>query len=84
MNCNEAAALVAAYADGEVDGHQSHMLKRHLLGCADCAAKCQSVLALRAQLRTEVAYFPAPAALRARVHATLGAARAARPSGLAP
>jgi len=80
MNCNEAATLVAAYADGEVDGHQSHALKRHLLGCADCAAKYQSVLALRAQLRTEVPYFPASAALRARVHATLGAARAALPS----
>src|SRR5258706_8131424 len=80
MNCNEAALLVAAYADGEIDGQRGHVLKGHLLGCADCAAKYQSVLALRAQLRTDVPYFPASPSLRARVHATLGATRAALPS----
>lgn len=77
MNCNEATTLVAAYADGEIDGQQSPVLKQHLLGCANCAAQYQSVLALRAQLRTEVPYFPASPALRARVGAMLAAARAA-------
>jgi anti-sigma factor RsiW len=51
MNCNEAATLIAAYADGEIDGLRSHLLKRHLLGCADCATQYQKVLALRARLR---------------------------------
>ena len=41
MNCNEAATLIAAYADGEIDGLRSHLLKRHLLGCAGCAIQCQ-------------------------------------------
>src|SRR5258708_38612707 len=77
MNCNEAANLVAAYADGEIDGQRSRVLKHHLLGCADCAAQYQSVLALRAQLRTEVPHFAASPALRARVDAMLAAARAA-------
>jgi anti-sigma factor RsiW len=51
MNCIEAATLIAAYAAGEIDGLRSHLLKRHLLGCAGCAIECQRVLALRAQLR---------------------------------
>src|ERR1700693_4878935 len=80
MNCNEAATLVAAYADGEIDGLRSDLLKKHFLGCAGCATQYQSVLALRAQLRAEVPYFPASPALRARVHATLEAVRAALPS----
>jgi anti-sigma factor RsiW len=80
MNCNEAATLVAAYADGEIDGLRSHLLKRHLRGCAGCATQYQSLLALRARLRAEVPYFPASPALRARVHATLEAKRAALPS----
>ena len=79
MNCNEAATLVAAYADGEIDGQRSTMFKGHLIVCARCAAQYQSVLALRAQLRTEVPYFPASPALRARVQATLETTRAALP-----
>ena len=79
MNCNEAATLVAAYADGEIDGQRSTVFKRHLIVCARCAAQYQSVLALRAQLRTEVPYFPASPALRARVQATLETTRAALP-----
>ena len=80
MNCDEAATLVTAYADGEVDKQRSLVLERHLTSCSDCAANYQTVLALRAQLRSEVPYFRASAALRARVHATLGATRAALPS----
>jgi anti-sigma factor RsiW len=80
MKCNEAATLVAAYADGEIDGQRSTLLKGHLLGCADCAAKHQDVLALRARIRAEVPYFRASPELRARVLATLEAARVAIPS----
>src|SRR5438132_2654122 len=80
MNCNEAATLVAAYADGEIDGLRGDLLKRHLRGCASCTTHYQSVLALRAQLRTEIPYFPASPALRVRVRAVLGAVGAALPS----
>ena len=80
MNCNEAATLVTAYADGEIDGQRSNLLKEHLLGCASCASQYQSVLGLRARLRAEVPYFPASPELRARVRAAIGAMGAALPS----
>jgi anti-sigma factor RsiW len=80
MNCDEAGTLVARYADGEVDGAQGVSIEQHLRGCADCTAKHQAVLALRAQIRAEVPYFPAPPGLRAKVMAQLADARAAAPN----
>ena len=80
MNCNEVGMLVAAYADRELDRLREHAIEKHLRGCAGCAAIHHNVLALRARLRAEVPYFPASPALRARVHATLEAVRAALPS----
>ena len=71
MNCNEAGTLVARYADGEVDSLQGRSIELHLRGCAACAAKHRGVLALRAQIRAEVPYFPATLALRERVRALL-------------
>lgn len=82
MNCNEAATLVVAYADGELDATRIDLLKKHLLACAACATQYQSVLALRARVRAEVPYFPASPALRARVRAMLEGARETSPSGL--
>jgi anti-sigma factor RsiW len=71
MNCNEAGTLVARYADGEIDGLQGRSIEQHLGACAACAAKHQGLLALRARLRAEVPYFPAPPALRTRVRTLL-------------
>jgi len=76
MNCNEAAPLVAAYADGEVDGLRAHSLRKHLAGCPACIAKHQAVLDLRAKLRADVPYYPAPAVLRDRVRSAVAAADA--------
>jgi anti-sigma factor RsiW len=80
MNCNEVGILVAPFADCELDCLREHAVEKHLRGCARCAAAHHNVLALRARLRAEVPYFPASPALRARVHATLEAVRAALPS----
>jgi anti-sigma factor RsiW len=80
MYCNEALVLVAAYADRELDPLREHAIEKHLRGCAKCGAMRHSVLALRVRLRAEVPYYPASPALRARVHATLEAVRAAVPS----
>lgn len=77
MNCNKAGPLVAAYADGELDGPRGRAIEKHLRGCAGCAAKHQSILALRARLRAEIPYFPASPELRARVHAAVEAVGAA-------
>ena len=57
MNCNEAVTLVAAYADSEIDGLRSDLLKKHLLGCASCTTQYRSLQALRARLRAELPYF---------------------------
>jgi anti-sigma factor RsiW len=80
MNCNEVEVMVAAYADRELDRIREHVIEKHLRGCPGCAAMHHNVLALRARLRAEVPYFPASATLRARVHATVEAARGAPPS----
>ena len=79
MNCKQAQTLVAAYADGEVDALRGYSIKKHLLGCAGCAARHESVLALGARIRAEVPYFAASPALHARVRATVGAVRASVP-----
>jgi len=39
MNCKQAETLVAAHADGEVDALRNYSIKKHLLGCAGCAAR---------------------------------------------
>jgi len=79
MNCQQAETLVAAHADGEVDALRNYSIKKHLLGCAGCAARYQSLLDLRARIRAEVPYFAASPALHARVRATVGAVRASVP-----
>jgi len=80
MNCNEAANIIAAYADGEMDGLRGHSLKKHLGACASCAAKHQAILDLRARLRAEAPYHAAPAALRDRVRAVAAATDVRPPS----
>ena len=80
MNCNEAVTLVAAYADGELDGLRGRSVEQHLRGCAACAAKRQDVLTLRAQIRAEVPYFTAPPALHTRVRALLADAERVSPA----
>ena len=79
MNCNEAGNLVATYADGETDSFQGRSIQQHLRGCAGCAAKHQAVLALRARIRTEVPYFPAPQAVRKQARALFGQAHNVAP-----
>jgi len=80
MNCKQATTLVAAYADGEVDTLRAYSIKKHLLGCASCAARYQSVHELRARIRAHVPYFAASPALLARVRAVVGAVRASAPA----
>ena len=83
MNCNEAASLMSAYADGETDRAQSRSIERHLRACAQCAEAHRSLLALRARLRAEVPYFLAPQALRTRIEERLEHQASSRPVGRA-
>jgi anti-sigma factor RsiW len=84
MNCNEADTLIAAYADGELDRLRAHAIERHFRGCTGCASAHKEMLALSARIRAEAPYFPATAALRARVDATLGAVQAEVPARVRP
>lgn len=82
MNCHEAAPLISALADGEIDRAQSRSIKTHLQTCPDCEKKHQDILDLRSRLRKEVRYFPAPPALRARIaDLPIDAARPREPIG---
>jgi anti-sigma factor RsiW len=69
MNCNEAATVIAGYADGEVDSARGRSIEDHLRSCATCTARHQEVLALRARIRAELPYFAAPPALQERLRA---------------
>lgn len=80
MNCDQAAALVGAYADGELDGLKRQSVAKHLRACAACAAQHAEILALRQRLRSEVPYFAAPPGLRERVQAMAASAVPARPA----
>src|SRR5438067_7876617 len=75
MNCKQTQTLGAAYVDGEIDALRRYSIKKHLLDCADCAARHESILALRARIQAEVPYFVAPPALHARVRAAVGTLR---------
>jgi anti-sigma factor RsiW len=79
MNCAEAEALVAAYADGELDWPRKHSIEKHLRDCARCAAQHQGLLALRMRLRAEVPYYAAPPGLQERVRAMVANVPAAAP-----
>ena len=79
MKCNEAQAMVPAYADGEVGGLRKHWIEKHLRGCPECAARHREILALRARLRAQVPYFAAPPGLRERIRAAVASTPAAAP-----
>jgi anti-sigma factor RsiW len=79
MKCDHAAPLVAAYADGELEGVRRHSVEKHLRACAHCAAAHADILALRTRLRSDVPYFAAPPALVERVRAIAASAIAPRP-----
>ena len=83
MKCEHAQPLVAAYADGELDGIRRHSIQKHLRTCARCAAAHADILALRARLRSELPYFAAPPGLQERVRAMVADTPPARASASA-
>ena len=69
MKCEHAQPLVAAYADGELQGMRRRSVEKHLRSCARCAAAHADILALRARIRSDVPHFAAPPGLQERVRA---------------
>src|SRR5262249_14695418 len=75
MKCEDAALLLHAFADGELDPGRSRELESHIVACADCAARLRDIQAMqRAFARPELRE-TAPASLRARLDQALPAAR---------
>jgi anti-sigma factor (TIGR02949 family) len=67
MNCNESAALLQLYGDGELDAQRAAAVERHVHSCEGCAAKHSAFVELRDDIRAQAQYYTAPPRLRARV-----------------
>jgi anti-sigma factor (TIGR02949 family) len=77
-NCNEAALLITALVDGELDDDDLGRIRAHLSRCPDCAARHRMEERLKAFLGARSAEVQAAPDFGARVRASL--ARAAEPS----
>ena len=69
MNCDEAAALLTAESDGEIDRLRSHAVRKHAAACSTCGPRLEALSEIGRELREQLPYHPAPAALRARLMA---------------
>jgi anti-sigma factor RsiW len=72
--CPDKELLLHGLLDGELDAANTLSCETHLQECAGCAAEFARLQALRSRLRAPGVAFEAPAALRARIIAVLGAA----------
>jgi len=73
MNCQEIVALKHAYADRELDLVRTTEIERHLSGCGACSQAYENIRALSSALKSSNLYFEAPAHLKKRIRASLGA-----------
>jgi anti-sigma factor RsiW len=77
MNHDEAARLLGAYGDGELDLSTSLRLEEHLAGCPECRQKLTGENELLELIQAEAPRFAASPFLKTRIEAAL---RAERPS----
>jgi anti-sigma factor RsiW len=71
VNCEEAATLIHAHADGELDLAHALEVERHLSECAACAERAKQVGEVRAAIRGANLRFVAPPQLHQRIRAAL-------------
>ena len=67
MDCKNARILIAGYLDHELDPVRTLEIEDHLHGCAVCSQSYKDHQILSAGLRTDSAYFKAPADLQKRI-----------------
>jgi hypothetical protein len=77
VRCAGPRGALRAFPEAELAAAPRRLLRRHLAWCAVCRAQLAQTRALRAAIVRASPVVAAPAALRARVQAELGAARAA-------
>lgn len=68
--CVRFSASMAAYVDGELDPCHAVDMEAHVIGCDTCAERVALIRAMRQSLK-RTAEKRCPAALRARIHATI-------------
>jgi anti-sigma factor RsiW len=83
MRCEEAAPLLDAHADGELDQAEDRLVAEHALSCPRCAGSLDRIRRARAAVRA-LGRFAAPAGLERRVRAAAAAASAAAGSWRVP
>lgn len=69
-DCVRFSASMAAYVDGELDPCHAVDMEAHVIGCDTCAERVALIRAMRLSLKRTAAK-RCPAALRARIHATV-------------
>jgi len=85
VSCEIGRSVLHGYFDGELDAAGAAEFEGHLLTCADCAAALKSQKSLRSSLQRAELHERAPAGLRRRLAADLGApARLAVPTLFRP
>ncbi len=84
MNCDFTRTALHGYLDGELDATRAAEFERHLEGCRECATSLGSEESLRSSLQRSGLYENAPAALRAKIRASLDAATASPSSTRIP
>jgi anti-sigma factor RsiW len=67
MTCDEAAVLLHALVDGELDASHAREIETHAAGCARCTAELSSARELRRALQGHKLRYAAPASLRGSI-----------------
>ena len=73
MTCEESEILLHALLDNELDAGHAHEVETHLASCPTCAAQLRDYRVMRRSLGAPALRQQAPAALRARIEASLPA-----------
>jgi anti-sigma factor RsiW len=71
MTCDEARLLLHALIDGELDAGHTSEVEAHIATCAACAAELAAQREMKRALADANLRYTAPAALRARIEASL-------------
>lgn len=73
MSCDLTKTVLHGYLDGELDAARAADFERHLISCSDCVAVLEAQEGLRSSLQRLGLYERAPAALREKIQASIGA-----------
>src|SRR5438552_8150421 len=84
MTCTECRDALNAFVDVELAPEEMDHVRAHLRACAACAEAARGLANLSHRLRTNLARYPAPDVLKARVRADIAAAAAGGASPAQP